>query len=110
MRPTLIYLEADPGGQPGTDIEVPPNMPSCISKGRFVRVRISILPSKIISGHLEAAGGWPDTDIEVPPNMPSCISKGRFVRVRISIHASKIISGHLEVAGGWPGTDIEITL
>ena len=32
-------------------------MPSCISKSRFVRVRISILASKIISGHLEAAGG-----------------------------------------------------
>ena len=61
-------------------------MPSCISKGRFVRVWISILPSKIISGLLEAdPGGKPGTDIEVTPNMPSCISKGRFVRVRISI-------------------------
>ena len=50
-------MEADPGGWPGTDIEVLSNMPSCISKGRFVSVRISILPSNIISGHLEAAGG-----------------------------------------------------
>ena len=50
-------LEADPGGRPGTDIEVTPNMPSCMSKGMFVRVRISILTSKIILGHLEAAGG-----------------------------------------------------
>ena len=33
-------------------------MPSCISKSRFIRVRISILASKIIFGHLEAAGGW----------------------------------------------------
>jgi hypothetical protein len=32
-------------------------MPLYISKGRFVWVRISILPSKIISGPLEAAGG-----------------------------------------------------
>ena len=44
-------------------------MPSCISKGRFVWVSISILASKIISGHLEALeadpGGWPGTDIEV---------------------------------------------
>ena len=40
-------------------------MSSCISKSRFVRVRISILTSKIISGHLEAAGGWPGTNIEV---------------------------------------------
>ena len=68
-------------------------MPSCISKGRFVRVWISIHPSKIISGHLEAdPGGQPGTDIEVPPTMPSCISKARFVKVRISILPSKIIS------------------
>ena len=44
-------------------------MPSCISKGRFVRVRISILSSKKIFGHPEAVeadpGGQPDTDIEV---------------------------------------------
>ena len=76
-------------------------MPSYISKGRFVSVRISILPSKIISGHLEAdPGGQPGTDVEVPPNMFICISKGRFVRVRISILPSKIISGPLEAAGG----------
>ena len=61
-------LEADPGGRPGTDIEVTPNMPSCMSKGRFVMVRISILAQKIISGHLEAdPGGRPGTDIKVIP-------------------------------------------
>ena len=52
---------ADPGGQPGTDLEVTHNMHSCMSKYRFVRVRISILVLKIISGNcrliLEAAGG-----------------------------------------------------
>ena len=32
-------------------------MSSCISKYRFIRVRISFLASKIISGYLEAAGG-----------------------------------------------------
>ena len=41
---------ADPGGQPGTDLEVTRNMHSCMSKYRFVRVRISILVLKIISG------------------------------------------------------------
>ena len=62
----LIYciwrpLEADPGGQPGTDFEITHNIHSCMSKYRFVRVRISILVLKIISGScrliLEAAGG-----------------------------------------------------
>ena len=43
-------LEADPGGQPGTDLEVTHNMHSCMSKYRFVGVRISILVLKIISG------------------------------------------------------------
>ena len=33
------------------------NMPSCMSKCRFLRVRILIFTSKIISGHLEDAGG-----------------------------------------------------
>ena len=64
-------LEADPGGQPGTDIEVTPNMPSWMSKGRL---------------HL---------------GMPPCMSEYRFVRVRISILTSKMIYDHLETAGGW---------
>ena len=34
------------------------NMPSCMTKCRFLKVRISFLTSKIISGYLEAAGGW----------------------------------------------------
>ena len=51
-------LEADPAGQPGTDLEVLHNMPSCKSKKRFVRVRISTLIVKIIIGwYMEAAGG-----------------------------------------------------
>ena len=33
------------------------NMPSCMSKYRFVRVRIPILTSKIMFGLMEAAGG-----------------------------------------------------
>ena len=42
------------------------DMPTNISKGRFVRVSISILASKIISGYLEAdPGGQPGTVIEV---------------------------------------------
>ena len=44
-------LEADPGGQPCTDLEVLRNMPSCMSKYRFVRVRIPILMSNIIAGN-----------------------------------------------------------
>jgi hypothetical protein len=32
-------------------------MTLCMSKGMFLRARISILISKIISGHLEAAEG-----------------------------------------------------
>ena len=78
-------MEADPGGQPGTDLEVTHNKPSCMSKYRFVRARISILMSKIISGtwrpleasYVHCAG------LEVARNMPSCMSKYRFVRVSI---------------------------
>ena len=33
------------------------NMPSCMTKCRDLKVRISFLTSKIISGYLEAAGG-----------------------------------------------------
>jgi hypothetical protein len=41
-------------------------MSSCIPKYKFFRVMISILTSKIISGHLEAdPGGWPGTDMEI---------------------------------------------
>jgi hypothetical protein len=47
---TFRLLEADPGGQPGADLEVIWNMPYCISYCRFVRARISILMLKIISG------------------------------------------------------------
>jgi hypothetical protein len=36
-----------------------------MSKCRFLESRISILISKILFGHLEAAGGWPGKDIEV---------------------------------------------
>ena len=58
-----------------------------MSKYRFVRVRISIVISKMISGTwrpLEAdSGGQPCPDLEVLLNMPSCMSKYRFVRVRI---------------------------
>ena len=43
-------MEADPGGQPGADLEVIWNMPYCISYCRLVRARISILMLKIISG------------------------------------------------------------
>ena len=62
LVPKIIYctwrlLEADHGGQPGTDLEVICNMPSYMSNYRFVRVRISVLVSKIILGHLEAVGG-----------------------------------------------------
>ena len=60
-------------------------------KYRFVRVRISILTSKIIFGiwrPLEADPGG-------QPGMPSCMSKYRFNRVRISILSSKIMSGTL---------------
>ena len=42
-------LEADPGGQPGTDLEVSYNMLSCMSIYGFFRVRISILMSNITS-------------------------------------------------------------
>ena len=90
-------LEADPGGQPGTDLEVTCNIHSCMSKYRFVRVRSSFFVLKIISGiwrPLEAdPGGQPGTDLEVTRNMHSCMSKYRFVRVRISILVLKIISG-----------------
>ena len=51
----LIYLEAHaglqqlrPAGNPGIDLEVTQNMLSCMSKYSFVRIRISILVSKII--------------------------------------------------------------
>ena len=72
-------------------------MPSCMSKYRFVRVRISILSSKIISGNLEAAGGWSwrlamyrygDQTLLC---LHVCLNIG-FFRVRISILTSKIIS------------------
>ena len=69
-------LEADPGGQPGTDLEVTHNMHSCMSKYRFVRVMISILVSKLIYCRwrpLEAdPGGQPGTDLEFSNNLPSC--------------------------------------
>ena len=51
-------MEVVPGGQPGTDNEVKLNMPSGMSKYRFVRFRISTPTSRIICGHLEATGGW----------------------------------------------------
>ena len=51
----MIYLEAHaglkqlrPAGNPGTDLEVTHNMHSCMFKYSFVRIRISILVSKII--------------------------------------------------------------
>ena len=101
---TWRLLEADPGGQPGTDLEVICNMPSCMSIYRFVRARISILVSKIIYctwRSLEAdLAGQPGTDLEVIHNMPSYMSKYRFVMVKISILVSKIILGHLEAIGG----------
>ena len=80
-------------------------MPLCISKHRFIRVRISILLSKIIFGHLEAAGGCQrparySAYVRFNTSMPLYISKHRFIRVRISILLSKIIFGHLEAAGG----------
>ena len=57
-------------------------MPCCMSKCMCVRVRISILISKIILGHLEAAeadpGGWPGTNVEVNSNMLLCMSKSMF--------------------------------
>ena len=72
---TCRLLEADPGGQPGTDLEVTHYMRSCMSKYRFVRVRISILVSKLIYCRwrpLEAdPGGQPGTDLEIPHNLPS---------------------------------------
>ena len=90
-----MYLEADPGGQPGTDLEVICNMPSCMSIYRFVRARISILVSKIIYctwRSLEAdLAGQPGTDLEVICNMLSCMSIYRFVSARISILVSKLI-------------------
>ena len=55
-------MEADPGGQQGTDLEVTSNKPSYMSNYRFVSVRISILMSKKISGTwrpLEADPGRP---------------------------------------------------
>ena len=62
----------------GTDLEVIHNMPSYMSIYRFVRVRISILVSKTILGHLEAVGadliGQPGTDWEVTHNIPPCMS------------------------------------
>ena len=58
-------LEADSGGWSGTNIGSNSNMTLCMSTGMIVRARISILISKIISGHLEATGGWPGTNIEV---------------------------------------------
>ena len=71
-------------------------MHSCMSKYRFVRVRISILVLKIISGiwsPLEAdPGGQPGTDLEVSYNMLSGMSIYWFFRVRISILMSNIIS------------------
>ena len=76
-------MEADPGGQPGTDFEVKHNKLSCMSKYRFVRARISILMSNIISGTwrpLEAdPGSQLCTDLEVSHNMPTlhvCLNKG----------------------------------
>ena len=95
-------LEADPGGQPGTDLEAICNKPSCISKYRYVRVR----------WYLEATESQTCTDLEVSHNIPSCMSKYRFVRVRIPILMSKIISGNwrpLEAdLGVQPGTVLEV--
>ena len=49
-------------------------MPSCTSKFRFVRVRISILVLKMIYCTLRPLesdpGGQPGTDLEVSHNMP----------------------------------------
>ena len=60
------------------------NIPSCMSKCRFVRVRILICMSKIISGTwklLEAdPRGLPGTDLEVSCNMLSSKSKYRLLR------------------------------
>ena len=61
-------LEADPGGQPGTDRELHLTMPSFMSKYRFVRVRISILTPKMISTHWkplksDPGGQLPDDQI-----------------------------------------------
>ena len=77
-------LEADHGGQLCTDLEDSCNIPSCMSKCRFVRVRILICMSKIISGTwklLEAdPRGLPGTDLEVSCNMLSSKSKYRLLR------------------------------
>ena len=70
-------------------------MPSCMSKYRFVRVRISFLKSKIMPGTwrpLEADPGGQQVQLgRYHLGMPSCTSKYRFVRVSISILKSKII-------------------
>ena len=87
---TSRLLEADPAGQPGTDLEITHNMPSCMSKYRYVRFRISFLVPKIIYctwRPLEAGpGGQPGTDWEVTHNMPLCMSKYSLwvCKVRIS--------------------------
>ena len=48
MSITWRLLKTDPSDQPGTDREVIFRLPSYLFKYRFVRVRISILTSKII--------------------------------------------------------------
>ena len=54
MSDTLRSLEADPGEVQIGRINY--NMPSCMSKYRFVSIRIPILTSKKF-GHIKAAGG-----------------------------------------------------
>ena len=66
-------------------------MPSCISKYRFARVRISFLASNIVDGAWKPLQvdprGQQDKIGRSHSDMLSCMSK-----YRISIHASKIIS------------------
>ena len=69
-------------------------MLSCMSKYRFVRVRISLLTSKIISGTWRLILEASQVQIgRLHLGMLSCMSKYRFVGVRILILISKVMSG-----------------
>ena len=69
-------------------------MPSCMSKYRCFRVRISLLTSKIISGTWRLILEASQVQIgRILLGMLLCMSKYRFVGVRILILISKVMSG-----------------
>ena len=82
-------MEADPGGQSGTDMELNSIMALCNSKCRVVRAQNSIFSLNIIwslERLLKAdPEGQPGTDMGSNSIMTLCMSKCRVVRVQISI-------------------------